>query len=84
MGEHKHNPTVLQFANQKKQVQLDLSQAERKVCPCGHEYFEKVFRMGMISKLAPSNPLNIDIPVEYPTYICKGCGLEFGKPPAII
>jgi hypothetical protein len=87
MGEHKNNPNVLKFQNQMAkpgQIQIDPSQVEKKACPCGHEFFEKVFRLGTISKLAPGNPINQDITVEYPTYICKGCGLEFGKANEII
>jgi len=83
MGEHKHNPNVgriaLQAIQTKQQPQFDLSQAVKKACPCGHEFFDKVFRVGIISKLALGNKLNHDITVEYPNYVCSACGLEFGK-----
>jgi hypothetical protein len=88
MGEHKHNPNVgripLQAIQTKQQPQFDLSQAVKKACPCGHEFFNKVFRIGIISKLAPGNKLNQDITVEYPSYVCQSCGVEFGKTPVVI
>jgi hypothetical protein len=62
--------------------QFDITEAIPKVCEhCGGLVFNKVFRMGLISALAPKNQLRRDIPVEYPTYICCACGVElFAKP----
>ena len=81
MGEHKYNPNVLKFKNQVKpgQVQIDVSQAVKTICQCGNEFFDKCCRMGTISALSPGNPIGKDIPVEYPVYLCRQCGLEFGK-----
>ena len=61
-----------------QQLPFDLKQVERKVCKaCGWEIFEKVCRMGLISQFASGNTTKKDIPVEYPAYICRACGLEF-------
>lgn len=61
-----------------QQLQFDVSQAERKVCKaCSWEIFDKVYRIGMISKFAPGNKTQMDIPVEYPVYVCRACGWEF-------
>lgn len=58
---------------------FDLAEATRKTCPCGSELFEKIYRIGIISKMAPNNLTRMDISVEYPTYICQECGVELGK-----
>jgi hypothetical protein len=64
-----------------QQIQLDLSQAVPKKCgACDSEFFDKVCRMAVISKLAAGNPTGQDIPVEFPAYLCRQCGVEFGKP----
>jgi len=56
---------------------FDVSQAQRKTCICGCELYEKVFKMGLVSRLASRNTLNQDITVEYPMYVCRECGTEF-------
>jgi hypothetical protein len=64
---------------QAQQAPIDPSQAVKKVCPCGHDIFEKVCRLGIISKLAPGNRTGGDVNVEYWTYLCKSCGAELVK-----
>ena len=83
MGEAKRNMEKgmmrMQYGNQ--QIQLDLSQAVHKKCEaCGCEFFDKVCRMSVISKLAAGNPTGKDVPVEFSAHLCRQCGLEFGKP----
>ena len=68
---------VFNFPRTAQQPQpFDITEATPKICECGGLFFDKVFRMGLISALAPSNQLRRDIPVEYPTYICRACGIE--------
>ena len=62
-----------------QQLPFDVSQTERKICKaCKSEFFDKVYRMGLISQFATGNKTKMNIPVEYPTYICRACGWEFG------
>ena len=61
-----------------QQLPFDVSQAERKVCKaCGWEMFDKVYRMGVISKFAQGNKTQMNVTVEYPVYVCRACGWEF-------
>ena len=61
-----------------QQLPFDVKQAERKVCnACKSEFFDKVYRMGMISKFAKANTTQMDVTVEYPAYVCRACGWEF-------
>jgi hypothetical protein len=63
-----------------QQIQIDLKDVERKTCnACHGEFFDKAFRMGILSKFAPANHLKQDITVEYPVYVCRKCGYEFNK-----
>ena len=63
-----------------QQQPFDISQSVQKGCnACGSELFDKVFRIGIISKLAPGNTLNQDITVEHPIYVCRKCEWELGK-----
>jgi len=60
---------------------FDISQAEPKRCAvCGSEFFDEVYRIGIISKFAAGNTLNQDLQVKFVTYLCHQCGHEFGKP----
>ena len=60
-----------------RQPQIDITQAIQKKCPCEHEYFEKAYRIGVVSKMAPGNNTRQDVIVEYPVYLCNNCGEEF-------
>ena len=63
-----------------QQQMFDLSEATMKICNgCKSEFFDKVFRMGVISQFASKNLLKKDIPVEFTAHLCRDCGLEFGK-----
>ena len=64
-----------------QQQMFDLSEAIPKVCDkCKGEHFDKVYRLGMISKMASRNKTGQDVRVEYQTYLCRSCGHEFGVP----
>lgn len=55
---------------------FDPTQAVQLNCECGSEYFDKVFKIGTISKLAPGNKSNQTIVLELPIYICHECSKE--------
>ena len=59
-----------------QQPQFDINQAVYKKCECGCEYFDKVFKVGMISELAPGNTTRKEIPVERAVFICRKCEKE--------
>ena len=54
----------------------DIKDATFRQCKCGCEYFDKVFKVGSISELAPSNKTGKSIPVELVCYVCCSCGEE--------
>lgn len=61
-----------------QQLPFDIKEAERKNCnACDSELFDKVYKMGLISQFALGNKTQMDIPIEYATYICRACGWEF-------
>jgi hypothetical protein len=65
---------VPKIGNTGQQPMFDATQTTEKKCECGSEYFDKTYRVGMISKLAPGNKLQQDIPAEATIYICHACG----------
>ena len=70
---------------QMQQLPIDPSQAVRKTCQqCGGEIFEKVCRLGIISKLAPGNRTGGDVNVELHMYLCKACGAELVKDAVVV
>ena len=62
-----------------QQQAVDITQSQRRVCKCGCEFFVKVSRLGTVSKMASRNRTGQDIIVEFPAYVCRDCGAEFGK-----
>ena len=62
------------------QPQVDANQlikyAKYKQCVCGFDYFDKVFKVGVISDLAPGNNTRQDIQVEGAVFVCHKCGEE--------
>jgi len=68
--------SVPAIGNGHQQPMFDVSQSVPKKCECGSEHFEKVFRVGLVSKLAPGNKMQQDIIIEIPVYICHNCGNE--------
>ena len=54
----------------------DIKDAEFKQCKCGCEYFDKVFKVGTISELAPSNKTGKSISAELVVFVCCQCGEE--------
>lgn len=69
-----------------QQQPFDISQAVQKQCvKCKGEHFDKAFRLGLISPMAPGNKTGQEVRVEYQTYLCRACGHEFGAAlPAIV
>jgi len=62
------------------QQPFDAREAVMKPCvKCGHEFYDKVVRLGLISPVAPCNLTRQELKVEFQTYLCRGCGAEFGK-----
>ncbi len=62
-----------------QQQPFDISQAVQKRCvKGGGEHFDKAFRLGLISPMAPGNKTGQEVRVEYQTYLCRACGHEFG------
>ena len=63
-----------------QQQAFDITQAIWRSCSCGHGIFEKLYRLGTISKLAAGNRTGQDLNVELPArYLCRSCGKELGK-----
>lgn len=61
-----------------REIPVDLTQAIAKSCECGCPVFAKVYRIKIVSNLAPGNTTGQDIPVEISTYLCAKCGKELG------
>lgn len=77
MGQHSFPPapmSIPRIGNQ--QIPFDISQADKRLCPCGCEYFHRYFRLGVVSKMASRNTTGIDVLIEYPAYVCRDCGVE--------
>lgn len=64
-----------------QQQQFDVREAVKKSCEkCGFDYFEKVYKIGMIPVVAPSNKTGREVRINYEIFICLKCGHEFGAP----
>ena len=62
-----------------QQQPFDIREAIMKPCEkCKGETYDKAFRLGLISPMAPGNLTRQEVRVEYQTYLCRGCGHEFG------
>lgn len=80
MNNMNHRPTVPMMVpnlGAKQQSPIDITQASRRVCECGGEYFDKVMRLGVVSKMASGNRTGQDVIVELYCYLCRKCGVEF-------
>lgn len=75
VGKNKVSIPVPAIGNGQRQM-FDSSQAKQRKCECWSECFDKVFMVGVISKLAPGNRANQDIIIEVPIYVCHMCGKE--------
>lgn len=63
-----------------QQQPFDVREAVMKPCAkCGHEFYDKVLRLGLISPMAASNLTRQEVRVEFQTYLCRGCGHESGR-----
>ena len=64
-----------------QQHPFDLREAVQATCDkCNGALFDKVYRLGNISQMAPSNKTGQNVRVEFVTYTCRGCGHEYGTP----
>ena len=62
------------------QQPFDISEATPTKCQaCGCEHFTPAVRLGVISKLASRNRTNQDLLIRFDVYMCRACGLEYGK-----
>ena len=59
---------------------FDVSEAIMRPCEsCGGMLFEQAVRLGVISNMAPKNRTGKDVLVQFPIFLCRGCGWEWGK-----
>lgn len=79
MMDHGKNVIPMMVPQVGGQQPFNISEAVKKRCvKCGGEHFDKAFRLGMISPMAPGNLTRQEVRVEYQTYLCRACGHEFG------
>ena len=65
---------------QQQTPQFDIREALPRKCPsCGHEYFNLVYRLGMIPAMALRNQTRQDLLIKTEAYMCRECGNEYGK-----
>ena len=67
---------------QQQQIQFNPAEATIQLCekhPCTSVYFDRAFKMGIISPLNPRNPTGRDLPVIIPVFVCRSCGYEYGQ-----
>ena len=53
---------------------------QRRCAQCDGEHFDPVVRLAVISKLNCTNTTGQDVLVPMQCFLCRCCGLEFGKP----
>jgi hypothetical protein len=64
-----------------QQQPFDIREAVGQKCvKCACEYFDKVFKVGVIPVVAPSNKTGQEVRVNYEIFTCRLCGHEYGKP----
>jgi hypothetical protein len=56
------------------QQMYDPAQAVPKLCPCGCDRFAMIFKIAMVSRLAPGNKTGQDLFISMPVYACVNCG----------
>jgi len=80
-GKNMKNVLPMGSARVGMQQPFDIADAVPRNCEkCKGEFFDKVLRIGIIPKVAPSNKTGQDVRIEFVTYLCRDCGHEFGKP----
>lgn len=83
IGGNNQPPTVdVSQAVQKKctnkiRMDIPLGSTLKDTYECECEYFDMVFKIYSISKLAPGNTTNQDIVKGIPVYLCHKCGQEW-------
>ena len=53
---------------------------QRRCAICDGEHFDAVVKLAVVSKMSPTNRTGQDVLIKIEVYLCRGCGLEFGKP----
>lgn len=70
----------MQVPNIGQQQPFDIAEADMQTCKeCGSEFFDIVYKIGVISKLAPKNSTGKNVLIKGEAYICHDCGWEFEK-----
>jgi len=63
-----------------QQQPFDINEAIPKRCiDCNGETFDLMYRLAVISAVAPKNRTGKDILVKLETFLCRGCEWEYGK-----
>jgi len=69
--------SIPRIGGDSQQPEFDITQIVYSQCECGVERFCEVFKVGIISRLAPGNKTNQDISVKAPAgFVCCECGKE--------
>ena len=71
-------PMSVPNLGQQKGPGIDINEAIWKTCTCENDFFDKVYRVGHVSKMASKNTTGQDVAVEMPVYICHKCGMQIG------
>jgi len=53
------------------QIQVDLSKAVQRVCPCGCKLFDQKIQLFTVSALL--SPTGQELPVQVPVLVCTEC-----------
>ena len=68
------------IGQQLRQPTADVREAINKRCTqCDNEFFDIVYRIGVIPAIAPKNETGKDVLVKFEAYLCRGCGCEYRK-----
>jgi len=72
--------SVPAIGGSQQQQPFDINEAIQRQCTqCNSETFDLVYRLAVISAVAPKNRTGKDILVKLETFLCRGCGWEHGK-----
>lgn len=72
-------PMAVPRIGAKQEAPVDITQAQKRACPCGCDLFDKALRIGFVSKLAAGNRTGQDLNVEAAVYVCRKCGAVLGE-----
>ena len=80
MDNKKPIPMIMPNIGGNQQRPLDITEAIPKTCSvCGSELFTSALRLMMVPRIAPSNPTGQDVLVKVEVFLCRSCGVEFGR-----